>query len=276
VPRRDTWSLQAYCFARVPAGRLPAPRTLLAAFGSPLSIPSVPRPSVRRRDLWVELSVVFARHPGVTRRSDGRCCERFMCCRINGEPGGNRTHNPQIKSSLPQVKTLNKLNDFSRQLCRTLQITATRRNPDATKIRTVLECLVTLSISFPHSGIEAEIVSRTNLDPLEARVCRIEHVIAFRRDDDRRHGQRRRRSFDDPRPSQLLKLGRCRDLTPGAGKVREREFFDDQVVWDVRRYRQKVCRREVRVSVDEQLKGRKQRTVSQLVRLLPRNVLAAS
>jgi hypothetical protein len=54
--------------------------------------------------------------------------------RINGEPGGNRTHNPQIKSSLPPVKTLKELNDFSRQPCRTLQIAATRRNPDATNL----------------------------------------------------------------------------------------------------------------------------------------------
>src|ERR1700681_1459332 len=53
--------------------------------------------------------------------------------RINGEPGWNRTHNPQIKSSLPHVKTLKELNDFSRQPCRTLQIAATRRNPDATE-----------------------------------------------------------------------------------------------------------------------------------------------
>jgi hypothetical protein len=55
----------------------------------------------------------------------------------NGEPPRNRTENPQIKSSLPQVKTLNRLNDFSRQLCRTLQIAATRRNPDATSERAV-------------------------------------------------------------------------------------------------------------------------------------------
>jgi hypothetical protein len=30
-------------------------------------------------------------------RSDERCRERRTCCRINSEPGGNRTHNPQIK-----------------------------------------------------------------------------------------------------------------------------------------------------------------------------------
>jgi hypothetical protein len=38
----------------------------------------------------------------------------------------DRTVNPQIKSSLPQAETLNRLNDFSRQLCRTSQITAMR------------------------------------------------------------------------------------------------------------------------------------------------------
>src|SRR5437899_5908520 len=37
-----------------------------------------------------------------------------------------------LKSSLPQVKTLNRLNDFSWHLCRTCHCAATRRNPDAT------------------------------------------------------------------------------------------------------------------------------------------------
>src|SRR5438445_10251412 len=55
------------------------------------------------------------------------------------------------------------------------------------------------SFSFAHSGIEAEVLRLADLDPSEACVCRIEHVIAFCRDDDRRHGQHLRLSFDDPR-----------------------------------------------------------------------------
>jgi hypothetical protein len=77
------------------------------------------------------------------------------------------------------------------------------------------------SFSCPHSGIEAEFVHLAHFDPLEACVRRVEHVIAFRRDDDRRHGQHRRLSSAES----------LRCPTPGVrwGRLSRHALRDDSV-----------------------------------------------
>ncbi len=62
-------------------------------------------------------------------------------------------------------------------------------SPSTAALDRVKNLSVYTCFPFPHSGIEAEIVRPTAMDPVKACVCRIEHIVALRRDDDRRYAE---------------------------------------------------------------------------------------
>jgi hypothetical protein len=49
----------------------------------------------------------------------------------DSEPGGNRTHNPQLKSRISISKNVRIPSDFSGEVCKSRRCAAKRRNPDA-------------------------------------------------------------------------------------------------------------------------------------------------
>jgi hypothetical protein len=52
----------------------------------------------------------------------------------SGEPGRNRTVNPQIKSRVGPIKNTKELSNSPGQVCRTCHSEADRRNPGATNL----------------------------------------------------------------------------------------------------------------------------------------------
>ena len=73
-----------------------------------------------------------------------------------GEPGGNRTHNPQIKSRFPILKTFKRLSTLARRLCRTCHLQAMRRNLDATEVERMAHVRPAIAHGAAHTDLASE------------------------------------------------------------------------------------------------------------------------
>jgi hypothetical protein len=82
------------------------------------------------------------------RRARSNCAKCFEC---SGEPGGNRTHNPQIKSPIPQSKTLEILMILHRRFAKhaiAKQINATQAPPENSLEMSAVQQSVYVSVTI--------------------------------------------------------------------------------------------------------------------------------